>query len=171
MHFRTQTTRLAVVAGLLAIAGCAAQVPVAHLCVQYGVASWYRPSLARTPTADGQRLGPGTLTAAHPFLPFGTTVRVTDLATGHSVTVRIDDRGPFVSGRIIDLSAAAARRLGMGPNGLARVRLLARLGRSGPAPAGSVPQGVPQGVPQRVPREVPRGVGRCRPGGGANGAI
>jgi len=155
VDFSILTIRSMVVGGLLAICGCAVQAPVAGLCVEYGMASWYRPSRSRAGTAEGQRAGPDTLTAAHPFLPFGTSVRVTDLATGRSVTVRIDDRGPFVSGRIIDLSVAAAQRLGIGQGGLARVRLLAMPGRSGPIPGGIVPASVTP----------------CRPGGGASRAL
>lgn len=91
-----------------------------------GIASWYD---CRQPgecsrskiTASGERFNAGAMTAAHKTLPFGTQVRVTDLRTGRQVVVRINDRGPFVRGRVIDLSRAAARRLGMG--GLARVRI------------------------------------------------
>jgi rare lipoprotein A len=63
------------------------------------------------------------MTAAHPVLPFGTQVRVRRLKTGQAVTVRINDRGPFVKGRIIDLSYAAAKQLGMLADGLAKVHL------------------------------------------------
>jgi rare lipoprotein A len=66
---------------------------------------------------------PDQLTAAHRSLPFGTMLKVTNLATGASVTVRINDRGPFVAGRLIDLSEAAARRIGLLATGTARVRL------------------------------------------------
>jgi peptidoglycan lytic transglycosylase len=66
-------------------------------------------------------MNPGALTAAHPSLPFGTKVRVTNHNTGRSVVVRINDRGPFVKGRVIDLSPAAARTIGV--NGLAHVSL------------------------------------------------
>lgn len=70
-------------------------------------------------TASGETMNPNAMTAAHRTLPFGSVVRVTNLASGRSVTVRINDRGPFVAGRCIDLSPAAARAVGMG--GLARV--------------------------------------------------
>ena len=72
-------------------------------------------------TASGERMNPGALTAAHPSLPFGTKVRVTNSHTGRSVVVRINDRGPFVKGRVIDLSPAAARAIGVG--GIAQVSL------------------------------------------------
>lgn len=77
---------------------------------QCGVASWYS---AGTRTANGERMNAGGMTAAHKYLPFGTVVRVTDQRTGKSVQVRINDRGPFVRGRIIDLTRAAAQRLGL----------------------------------------------------------
>ena len=72
-------------------------------------------------TASGERMNPGALTAAHPSLPFGTKVRVTNRHTGRSVVVRINDRGPFVKGRVIDLSPAAAKAIGVG--GIAQVSL------------------------------------------------
>ncbi len=72
-------------------------------------------------TASGERMNPSALTAAHPSLPFGTKVRVTNSHTGRSVVVRINDRGPFVKGRIIDLSPAAAKAIGVG--GIAQVSL------------------------------------------------
>jgi len=86
-----------------------------------GVASYYGDELAGRPTASGEVFDPSGLTAAHPSLPFDTTVRVTNLANDKSVVVRINDRGPFVEGRIIDLSAAAARRIGMIQTGTAAV--------------------------------------------------
>ena len=67
--------------------------------------------------------GAGGMTAAHRTLPFGTRVSVTNLANGHSVVVRINDRGPFIRGRSIDLSASAARAIGMTGAGIARVRM------------------------------------------------
>jgi rare lipoprotein A len=84
---------------------------------QTGIASVYSGGL----TADGEHAIPGGLTAAHRSLPFGTLVRVTNDRTGRSVVVRINDRGPFVGGRIIDLMPAAARAIGM--DGLAHVTL------------------------------------------------
>jgi rare lipoprotein A len=74
-------------------------------------------------TASGERFNPDGMTAAHRSLPFGCRVRVTDLATGRSVEVRINDRGPFIHGRIIDLSRGAARALGISQRGVARVRV------------------------------------------------
>jgi rare lipoprotein A len=77
---------------------------------QCGGASWY--SLPGNRTASGDRMNPSAMTAAHKSLPFGTKVRVVDQRTGKSILVTINDRGPFVRGRIIDLSKAAATKLG-----------------------------------------------------------
>ena len=84
---------------------------------QTGIASVY--AYSGEPTASGERVSPGGLTAAHRTLPFGTLVRVTNERNGRSVVVRINDRGPFVRGRIIDLTPAAAHALGF--SGLADV--------------------------------------------------
>ena len=90
-----------------------------RLAAQSGVASVYAYSGGRT--ASGERASPGALTAAHRSLPFGTMVRVTNERNGRSVVVRINDRGPLVRGRVIDLTPAAARALGF--SGLAEVTL------------------------------------------------
>jgi rare lipoprotein A len=87
-----------------------------------GIASIYAYNSEKT--ANGERANPSRLTAAHRTLQFGTHVRVTNLRNGRSVTVRINDRGPFVRGRVIDLTPAAAQALGFsGIEGLARVKL------------------------------------------------
>jgi rare lipoprotein A len=78
-----------------------------------GPISWYGRALAGRPTASGEPFDPTDLTMAHPALPFGTRVRVTNPANGRSVVVRVNDRGPFVGERVADVSHAAARRLGM----------------------------------------------------------
>lgn len=91
--------------------------------MQVGLASWYGPGFQRNQTANGERFDMNALTAAHRTLPFNSYVRVTDLATGRSVIVRINDRGPYEAHRIIDLSARAARELGITTDGTARVRL------------------------------------------------
>jgi rare lipoprotein A len=91
--------------------------------MQTGTASWYRPAASGQTTASGTTASHGRLIAAHPTLPFGTQVLVTDLASGRSVVVRITDRGPFTKGRIIDLAPAAARQLGMRQDGTAQVRV------------------------------------------------
>jgi rare lipoprotein A len=87
---------------------------------QTGIASVYSTDSGNR-TADGGRLNPGALTAAHRSLPFGTKVRVTNKSNGRSVVVTINDRGPFVRGRVIDLTPASAHALGF--NGLAPVSL------------------------------------------------
>jgi len=98
--------------------------PVAHpQPAQVGTASWYGREHAGKPTASGATFDPDRLTAAHRTLPLGTRVRVTRLASGRSVIVTINDRGPYIHGRIIDLSRQAADQLGMADDGLAKVRL------------------------------------------------
>jgi rare lipoprotein A len=90
---------------------------------QIGTASWYGSYFQGKPTASGEPYNMYDLTAAHPTLPLGTRVRVTNLRNGRSVVVRINDRGPVVPGRIIDLSYGAARVLKVKARGLQRVRL------------------------------------------------
>lgn len=96
-------------------------IPLAR--VYYGQASWYGPGFSGNRTASGSIFRPNAMTAAHRSLPFGTRVRVTNLNNGRSQIVTIDDRGPFVGGRIIDLSEGAARVLGMKSSGVATVRV------------------------------------------------
>lgn len=91
--------------------------------VQEGIASWYGGRWIGRLTANGEHYRAGDITAAHKTLPFNTPVRVTDMKTGASIIVRINNRGPYVKGRIIDLSVAAAKRLGTYDRGLARVRI------------------------------------------------
>jgi rare lipoprotein A len=88
---------------------------------QVGTASWYGPGFHGKKTASGERFNQHRLTAAHPRLPLGSRARVINLKNGKAVEVRINDRGPYHGGRIIDLSRAAAQRLAMG--GIARVRV------------------------------------------------
>jgi rare lipoprotein A len=88
-----------------------------------GEASWYGPGLYGNRTANGEVLRPGTFTAAHRTLPFGTRLRVTNLANGRTTVVRINDRGPFHGGRVIDLAHGAASELGVVASGTAPVRL------------------------------------------------
>jgi rare lipoprotein A len=98
-------------------------LPVGWTGRQSGLASWYGPGLYGRRTASGTVHTGAALTAAHRSLPFGTRVRVTNLNNGRTVVVVVDDRGPFVRGRVIDLSLAAARRLGMVRDGVVPVRL------------------------------------------------
>lgn len=88
-----------------------------------GMASWYGPGFHGNRTANGETYNQYALTAAHRSLPFGTKVRVTNTSTGRSVVVRINDRGPYIGGRVLDLSAGAARVLGMMGSGVAPVRV------------------------------------------------
>jgi rare lipoprotein A len=85
-----------------------------------GLASFYTEG---TRTASGEKFDANELTAAHPTLPFGTRLRVTNVATGRSVTVRVNDRGPYIPGRVVDVSYSAADALGMVGRGTAKVRL------------------------------------------------
>ena len=85
-----------------------------------GIASFYK---YESKTASGEQFNPGELTAAHRTLPFGTRLRVTDVATGQSVTVRVNDRGPFIPGRVVDVSHSAAKVLGMIDRGVAKVKI------------------------------------------------
>ena len=90
---------------------------------EVGVASWYGAECAMNFTSNGERYNFDALTAAHPTLPFGTKIKVTNLRNHQTVVLRVNDRGPFVRGRILDVSEAAAQRLGFKLSGLARVRI------------------------------------------------
>ena len=92
----------------------------ADVCAQTGMASYYKSGLR---TANGERFNPDGLTAAHRSLPFGTRVLVRNVKTGRSVVVRINDRGPFVAGRVIDLAFGAARVIDLHSTGVANVSL------------------------------------------------
>jgi rare lipoprotein A len=91
---------------------------------EVGIASWYGPGFQGKTTANGELYDMFAYTAAHKTLPFGTVVEVVNLETGRSVVVRINDRGPFIPGRIIDLSYVAAQELGIVDQGTARVGLI-----------------------------------------------
>ena len=97
--------------------------PRAAAHTETGIASWYGERFHGRRTASGEILDIRALTAAHRTLAFGSIVRVTDIRSGKTVDVRINDRGPAAGGRIIDLSYAAARKLGMLRRGVARVKL------------------------------------------------
>jgi len=92
----------------LLVVGCAGRHPV-----ETGKASWYGPGFRGKPTASGERFVPRKKTAAHRTHPFGTVLRVERTDTGQSVRVVVNDRGPFVAGRVVDLSKGAARRIDM----------------------------------------------------------
>jgi len=103
--------------------GSGTDAPVKAGWSEEGVASYYGNAYEGRRTASGEKYSADAMTAAHPTLPFGTRVRVTRLDTGKTVVVRINDRGPFRKGRVIDLSLRAARELGFVDDGLTRVRL------------------------------------------------
>ncbi|MGH8468648.1 MAG: septal ring lytic transglycosylase RlpA family protein [Gammaproteobacteria bacterium] len=90
---------------------------------QVGIASWYGPGFHGKETANGEVFNQNGLTAAHRTLPLGIKIAVTNVTNGKSVKVKINDRGPYVKGRVIDLSRAAAIRLGMKDAGLAKVQI------------------------------------------------
>jgi rare lipoprotein A len=90
---------------------------------QTGMASYYGPKFHGKRTASGERFNQNAMTAAHRTAPFGSQIRVTNLASGKSVVVRVNDRGPFIRGRIVDVSTVAARQLGLVQRGVGRVRV------------------------------------------------
>ena len=113
--------RIVLVTLMLLMAGCSALPKGAG--VESGQASYYADRRQNQLTANGERYSHDRLTAAHKTLPFGTRVKVTNLNNGKSVVVRINDRGPFVRGRVIDLSKSAFTRIGSLREGLLPVRL------------------------------------------------
>ena len=117
-------------ASVALILGCATHraaplsaTPPVGAGTQVATASWYGPGFHGRRTASGERFDANALSAAHPMLPFGTRVRVTNLANGRSVRVRVTDRGPFARGRSLDVSYGAARALGMVGRGTVPVRI------------------------------------------------
>ena len=134
-------SRLTLLVLLANLAGCASQTPppaaapppapstaptpapIQPFFSQSGTASFYGAAHDGKTTANGEKFDPAAFTAAHLTLAFGTVVRVTNLSNGKMVKVAINDRGPVTKGRIIDLSSAAARMLGMEDSGIAKVRL------------------------------------------------
>jgi rare lipoprotein A len=113
------TTIIVILAAAATLAGCASTGHRGGV-EEVGVASWYDPGRRRV---GGVVYDGSDLTAAHRSLPYGTRARVTNLENGRRVTVVVNDRGPFVRGRVIDVSKAAAARLGIVRSGLARVRV------------------------------------------------
>ncbi len=110
-------TKAAAFALSLAVVSTGMATTAAH--AQCGGASWY--SLPRNKTANGERMNPSAMTAAHRSLPFGTKVRVTNQRNGKAVVVRINDRGPFIKGRVLDLSKGAAAALGFVSSGHTKI--------------------------------------------------
>jgi rare lipoprotein A len=102
---------------VLSLTSCARKI------TETGKGSYYADKFEGRPTASGEKFDQGKMTAAHRTLPFGTKVKVTNVANGHSVTVTVNDRGPFAAGRIIDVSKKAANKLGMVDAGVANVKI------------------------------------------------
>lgn len=115
-------SRLFLILLLIFVASCSTLR--AGSVIEQGQASWYGPGFHGNRTANGEVYNQDALTAAHRTLPFNTLVQVTNLNNGQSVTVRINDRGPYARGRIIDLSREAARRIDMIEAGIAPVKLV-----------------------------------------------
>jgi rare lipoprotein A len=111
---KTKTAARAVAIAVALVAGAG---PAFAQC---GGASWYA---LHSQTASGEKMNPAELTAAHRSLPFGTKLKVTNQRNGKTVVVRINDRGPFIRGRVIDLSKAAAHKLGFISSGVAKICL------------------------------------------------
>jgi rare lipoprotein A len=118
--FRSKTSVLLLIAFL---GGGCSLTPWRVSGVEKGDACWYGEEYQGRRTASGETFDMNALTAAHKTLPFNTIVRVKNLDNGRTVNVRVNDRGPFVHGRIIDLSKAGAQRLGMLNDGVAPVRI------------------------------------------------
>jgi rare lipoprotein A len=151
---------------LLVAFGCrTARPPAAPPDRFKGIASWYGEEFAGRTTANGEIFDPTRLTAAHRTLPFGSVLDVTNPKTGESVRVRVNDRGPFIANRVIDLSYAAARQIGLIQPGVGEVEVrVVRLGgdREAPAPLeiaiGAPPPVAPAaGAPPRVEFPLPGG--------------
>jgi rare lipoprotein A len=123
--FPSRALLAASLSGLICL--CAAESVLADpppaMKPQKGEASFYGPGLAGEKTASGEKLNPAKLTAASPTLPLGAKAKVVNTETGKSVTVTINDRGPFARGRVIDVSRKAAEHLGMAEDGVAPVKV------------------------------------------------
>jgi len=132
---RTLKSVALAIAGALVLPSCATQTTASSglasgqtewevSSVQHGKASWYGIRCnGGTRTASGERLANGAATAAHKTLPMGTKVRVTNLANGKSEVVRINDRGPYTKGRVIDVTEGVAQRLGFRARGIVSVKV------------------------------------------------
>ena len=110
----------------LIVSSCALSAhrpPYAAGYVERGIASWYGEDFHGRPTSSGEIYNMYDLTAAHKLMPLGTVAKITNLENDQSVVVKINDRGPFIEGRIIDLSYSAAREIGMAEKGLSRVEI------------------------------------------------
>lgn len=156
MRVRTRSTGLhlaaAVPTAAMMFAACAGHpgpAPMESVTTGWqeeGEASWYGPGFHGRQTASGEVYDMEAMTAAHRELPFGSRVRVVNLDNGRETSVRINDRGPFARGRVLDLSRAAAREIDMLGSGTARVRIEVLEGVAAPAPArANAPVQIPEG--------------------------
>ncbi len=150
-------TRAGLLLALLLLSACGSQVarlpptgpvPADPDFEQVGTASWYGPGFHGKLTANGERYDMDAMTAAHRTLPFGTRVEVTNLSNGRSATFRINDRGPFIRGRIIDLSRRGAEVLGFRGAGVTKVRVQAAL--TTPQRAAAPAQPRPRATPYKA---------------------
>jgi len=124
MFNKNITSFLKIISFLFFLSSCASIPPVVYPPkTGYVIASWYGPKFHGRPTASGERFNMYALTAAHREFPFGTRLRVTNPDNNKSVVVTINDRGPFVPGRDLDLSYAAAKKIGLIDKGVGRVRI------------------------------------------------
>jgi rare lipoprotein A len=120
IHDMLRSMMIACAAAALTLPFAAAEAQALN---QQGIASYYGSKFQGRKTASGERFSNGAMTAAHRTAPFGSRLKVTNISNGRSVVVRVNDRGPFVRGRVVDLSQTAARQIGMKDRGLARVRV------------------------------------------------
>lgn len=126
MRFRAKPVTMAILFALTLIAPTTVLVPEASARTFSGIASYYGARFHGRQTANGERFNMHALTAAHKTLPFGTKVKVTNPDNGRSVVVRINDRGPYVGNRVIDLSKGAAAKIGMVQKGVGKVKMEVR---------------------------------------------
>lgn len=108
---------------LLCLYSCCCLLGTPARAAQYGLASYYGPEFSGRATASGEIFDQQGLTCAHKDLPFGTRIKVTNMKNDRWVIVRVNDRGPWVSGRIVDLSYSAAKKLDMVADGVVRVKI------------------------------------------------
>lgn len=155
-------TKVACIAALVVLAyGCAstATAPVKPTDTLHGVASWYGEEFAGRTTANGEIFDPTLLTAAHRSLPFGTVLDITNPKTNQTVRVRVNDRGPYIGNRIIDLSYAAAQQIGLIEPGIGEVDIMVvRMGsgeREPPAPFDVTIAEAPKTVTVVPPSDAP----------------
>jgi len=152
---------LAIAIGIFATTLCFPQTGEMSrgIFLQEGIASWYGGEFNGRPTASGEIFNDTALTAAHPFLPFGTMLKITNQHNNKTVTVRVNDRGPFVAARIIDLSRSAALQLDMLSTGTAPVKVESLAEVTLPAKPGAV-KSVPAAPPAITAGTMPETAGQ-----------